>query len=220
MEVSRSTDEHISRTVTFSPGARYSSPFRIVRAWLDDCDHLALSVDIRTDFSKVVGFCFFWEFSNPSGADSARDYLVTFSVLPAYFTLFFASQVRFDSDAPLQLFLLILGIAGVFAANPLATCFSSPAFVRMTDHFCMSFFVALFRAFLLAQLDRLRNPTAPVSSVTLAVLALLCSACGVIDGAAGYDRAMHWSLPRALSCRVKGSSSSATFSILRVGLLN
>jgi hypothetical protein len=190
IEVGRSGDDRSTVTVTFFPGDRYSTPFRLGRASLGDCDEVNLSIGIHTDLRDVVAFQFSWDFFNPSAEDSARHYLFTLSFLLAYLTLFFSWHVHLNSDLPSQIFLLVLGISGVFAANPFAWLFSPRRYLGMRDHFLMSFFIALFRTFLIAQLELVHRET--LSTASLFVMALFFSGHATIDVAASYDRATHW----------------------------
>jgi hypothetical protein len=193
-EVGRPGDEHYTLNISFSPGDRYSSSFRIVRAKVGDCDHVALTVGIHTNFSDVIGFRFYWEFFNPNADAYTKRYMFSWSLLPGYLTFLSWFQLNWDSDVSSHIFLLLVGVASVFASNPLAYVLSEPAFLLISDHLMKSFFIAAFRLFVFVQLELLRTPGAWPTPAMFTLMAIFFSGYATIDTAAAYDRTKHWSI--------------------------
>jgi hypothetical protein len=103
----------------------------------------------------------------------------------------FAFYLKFDSESFTQTFLLVIGITGVFSSNPITYFYPRVAGGRFADHILMAIFAAIFRMFLILELEMLRShSTAPKSTLTI-ILAVIFAFIATVDAAANYDRQSH-----------------------------
>jgi uncharacterized membrane protein len=113
------------------------------------------------------------------------------SFLIGYMLVVFAFYLSFDSESYTQVFLLILGVTGVFASNPLALFFIKGSEIRISDHVLMAVFTACYRLFILIQLELLRSHNSSVKTWVTVVLGIVFGLYATVDAAASYDRATH-----------------------------
>jgi hypothetical protein len=114
------------------------------------------------------------------------------SFLIGYMLVVFAFYLKFDAESFTQIFLLVLGITGVFASNPLGYFLRSKGTsARISDHILLAVFTAVFRLFLLLELEMLRAHAAAPKTLLVVLLAIFFAFYATVDAAAGYDRQTH-----------------------------
>jgi hypothetical protein len=192
IEVTRQDDQHLSTNITFPADFQQSYPFQIVRLSLGDCDRVNIHVRLHTSLENIVSFQFRWYFFNPAGDLYCRRYLMSLSVICGYLTFFVWLKRRPHFENWSQLFVLLLGVSGFFAGNPLGWISADDRFLRLGDFLCVCFFVSVFRLFVLLELESLRAGATPPGWVF--VLAAYFAGHATLDVAAGFNRARHLSL--------------------------
>jgi hypothetical protein len=190
--VNNNADEKRKYDLKFSPGSNRSSVFDVVRLAIGSSDTVQIRLTVQTDFTGIAGFRFHWDFANPSADKYAKSAKLLMSFLIGYMLVVFAFYLKFDAESFTQIFLLILGIAGVFASNPLAYFLKSKGTgARISDHILLAVFSAVFRLFLLLELEMLRAHSTAPKTVFVVILALFFGFYATVDAAAGYDRQTH-----------------------------
>jgi hypothetical protein len=102
-------------------------------------------------------FLFHWDFGNSSAEKYDQSAKLLMSFLVGSVLAVLAFYLRFDSEYFTQVFLLVVGVTGVFAANPLNDFTGAAPGARISDHILMAVFIAVFRVFVLLQLELLRT---------------------------------------------------------------
>jgi hypothetical protein len=114
------------------------------------------------------------------------------SFLIGYILVVFAFYLKFDSESFTQIFLLVIGITGVFSSNPLTYFIKNTgAGARISDHILMSVFTAVFRLFLLLELEMLRGKSSAPATILVILFGVFFGFYATVDAAASYDRATH-----------------------------
>jgi hypothetical protein len=159
-----------------SPGKNQSSWFYVMRAASRDIDTLRLTV--MADYRPSEVFLFHWDFGNSSAEKYDQSAKLLMSFLVGYVLAVFAFYLRFDSEYFTQVFLLVIGVTGVFAGNPLNYFSGVAPGSRVSDHIFMAVFIAVFRVFALLQLELLRtdshtHPKGPIIALAAVFLSFL-----------------------------------------------
>jgi hypothetical protein len=158
---------------------------------VEGIDTIQIRLSARADFTKVAGIQFSWNFANPSADKYNRSTKLLLSFLVAYMLVLYAFYLKFDSESFTQVYLLVLGITGVFASNPINYFFPSVPGANVSDHILLAIFIAIYRMFLILELEMLRSHSTRPKTVLVAVLAIIFAFYATVDAAAGYDRQTH-----------------------------
>jgi hypothetical protein len=177
----------------FAPKRPISNSFLLVHQSVTDFDALRVKLAITTEYTEIQGFKFIWQFITP-GADrhlNTSDMLL--SVLIAYMFLVFVANLKFEDESFVQAFLIVVGLSGILASNPVRLLVrdrEGPA-IMITDHVLMALFTAVFRMFLIIELELLRGHYTKPASILVVILAILFGFYATLDATASYDRRMH-----------------------------
>jgi hypothetical protein len=179
--------------VNFTRKKLISSSFELVRQPVTDFDALRVKLSITTNYTGISGFKFAWRFMNP-GVDrylNTSDLLL--SGLVAYMFVVFVGYLKFDSNSFTQAFLIIVGLAGILSSNPVRMLVRDAAHpgIVIADHVLMALFSAVFRMFLMVELQLLRGRYNKPAAVIVAVLAVVFGFYATLDATASYDRRLH-----------------------------
>jgi hypothetical protein len=156
-----------------------------------DIDTLEVRTAVQTDFSAIAGFLFHWDFANPGAEKYDRSSKLLMSFLVGYMLVVFSLYLKFDAESFTQILLLVVGVTGVFASNPLTYSFRPGPGAHISDHIFMPAFQAVLEFFLLCQLELLcRHATSPRPAL-LVVLAVFFAFYATVQAAATYDRQAH-----------------------------
>jgi hypothetical protein len=123
-----------------------------------------------TDYRSIEAFLFHWDLGNSSAEKYNQSAKLLMSFLVGCMLVAFAFYLRFDSQYFTQFFLLVVGVTGVFAANPLNYFTGAAPGARISDHILMVVFSVVFRVFVLLQRELLRTHSyAPLKALVIAV---------------------------------------------------
>jgi hypothetical protein len=187
--VNNNADEKRKYDLKFVPGTNQSSVFDVVRLTIGTSDTVQIRLTVQTDFTGIAGFLFHWDFANPSAEKYSKSAKLLMSFLIGYMLVVFAFYLKFDAESFTQIFLLIIGITGVFASNPLGYFLKSTGTgARVSDHILLAVFTAVFRLFLLLELEMLRAHSTAPKTILVVILAIFFGFYATVDAAAGYDR--------------------------------
>jgi hypothetical protein len=177
--------------ISFTPGNNRSNWFDVVQVPISGVDTLQLRLTLTTTYDHIAGFCFRWDFQNPSAEKYEQSAKLLMSFLVGYMLVVFAFYLKFDAESFSQIFLLILGVTGVFASNPLNYFLKAKQGARITDHILMAVFTAVFRLFLVIQCELVRTHSQTPAKVLVIVLCIFFGFYATVDAAASYDRNAH-----------------------------
>jgi predicted RND superfamily exporter protein len=99
-------------------GKNQSSWFDVTSLASRDIDTLWRRLTVMADYRSIEAFLFHWDFGNSSAEKYNQSAKVLMSFLVGCMLVVFAFYLWFDSQYFTQLFLLVVGVTGVFAANP------------------------------------------------------------------------------------------------------
>jgi hypothetical protein len=186
--------EHPAREIyqiIFTQGADRSSSFPVGHFRVDAIDSIQIRIAIQANFRGVRGVEFTWFFANPSAEKYARSSRMLLSFLNGYMLVLFAFYLRFDSESFTQVFLLIIGITGVFASNPITFFFPRIPGAKISDHVLTAIFLAIYKMFLILELEMLRSRNPKPKTAVVICLGIAFAVYATVDAAAGYDRECH-----------------------------
>lgn len=181
--------EKKTMTLHWNDNNNKSSVFPVLHKEINDYDSLQCKLTVQTNYKDILGFDFHWQFSNPSAEKYSRAARLLMSFLIGYMLVVFAFYLKFDAETYTQIFCIILGIAGVFASNPLSLLLPASAGARISDHILMAVFTGVFRMFMLVSLELLRSHSTAPKTIVSILLGIFFGFYATVDAAASYDRA-------------------------------
>jgi hypothetical protein len=184
-------DEKSKADLVYVPGNNHTTFFPVLQASVLDVDTVQIRTSVETDFTPITGFLFHWEFANPSAEKYDRSSKLLMSFLIGYMLVVFSLYLRFDAESFTQIFLLVIGVTGVFASNPLTYFFPQGPGAHISNHIFMAVFQAVFRVFLIAELELLRSHSSAPPPAFLVVLGVFFAFYATVQAAATYDREAH-----------------------------
>jgi hypothetical protein len=177
--------------LSFTAGNNRSSSFAVTRVQARDIDTLQLRLSLGTHYKSIAGFLFRWEFGNSIAEKYDQSSKLLMSFLVGYMLVVFAFYLRFDSELFTQVLLIVVGVTGVFAANPLNYFVKAQQRARIIDHTLMAVFIAVFRLFVILGLELIRTHSQTPPRTLVAALAVVFAFYATLDAAASYDRHSH-----------------------------
>lgn len=184
-------DDRHTVNLAWKGGCNRSTGFFVDRSDVVGVDTLQVRMSMQTDYTGLDGFLFTWSFANPSAEKYARSAKLLMSFLVGYMLVVFVFYLKFDAESFSQIYLLVLGVAGVMASNPLGLLLGDSVGVRIADQVLLAAFVALVRLFTLLEFEMLRKHEVKVPTWLLLVLLVVFGIYATIDATAGYDRHSH-----------------------------
>jgi hypothetical protein len=136
--------------IVFSRNNTKSSSFSLVHVNLRNGGELRVGLTVETDYTNLTGFYFDWDCLNRS----AVQFLTTAKLLTAFFTCYVLMVYVFTLSQEhnlTQIMLIVLGIAGIFASDPIGILFGFGHTI-VTD-VLQSGFIAVYRFFLCMELS-------------------------------------------------------------------
>jgi hypothetical protein len=185
-------DERQQFYIHFTPDSNKSSSFHLGKVLIGDIvDQVQIRLTVQCDYTDILGFHFRWDYFTANVEKYTQTSKLLLSLLLAYMVGVFAFYLTFDAESWTQIFVLVLGVTGILSSNPIMYLFPSASGLRVADFILMSVYIAVFRMFLLLQLELLRSrKTAP--NILLAVfIGLFFAFHATVDAAANYDRKNH-----------------------------
>jgi uncharacterized membrane protein YuzA (DUF378 family) len=176
-----------NETVSFSDGAQNSSLFLITQAGVATVGTMEVGLSIGGTFEGVIGVNLAWRFCNPGAYRLAQivQLAVTFLAIDVFAV--YLLDLQFDSEKWTQIFLIAVGIAGILAATPLGSFFSSHR-VNRIEFFLPCFFVVLLRSFVLLQFYLLTAKMTTIQFARTLLTVLLFLIYAVFDAEAAFNR--------------------------------
>jgi hypothetical protein len=179
--------------LTYAPSERSTNFFPVLVLAVPDVGTLGIRMSVHADFSNISGFLFRWCFANPAAPEYERSLKLLMSFLIGSALFVFLLYLQFDAEAFTQTFLIVVGMVGFFGANPIGYVIPS----AIAGHILGAAFHAVYRLFLVVQLELLRtHAAAPVARMTI-MLAALFAAYAAVEAAASYDRESHIAAARS-----------------------
>jgi hypothetical protein len=150
--------------------------FDVHRLSTENVSEFQLRTTIRSNFANVAGFVFCWTFADPTSETYERTEKMLHSLLIGTMLVIFALDIEFDLDIFTQLFLLLLlvGVAGVFASNPIGYLLAPGNGGSVTDPFFGSFLRIVSDVFCCPTLVYFNSFGCAASNVDVWSRAILC----------------------------------------------
>jgi hypothetical protein len=177
--------------LVYVAGDNHTSFFSAMQSSLLDADTIRIRTSVETDFTGIGGFLFRWACADPSAEKYDRSSKLLNSFLVGYLLIAFVLYLRFDAESFTQIFLLVIGVTGVLASNPLTYFFPQGPGAHISNHIFMAVFQAVVRLFLIAQLELLAAHSASAPTAFLIVLGIFFAFFATVQAAATYDREAH-----------------------------
>jgi hypothetical protein len=177
--------------VNFTSGCNRSSTFPVIITPVSQFDEYKLRLTVKADWTGINGIYLGWTFYNPGADKCAQTAGFIVSILMGYMVMVYCCTLKFEDESSTQIYLILIGVTGVFSSNPIRYLLASSGDPGIWDCILISVFVAVFRTFLLLQLEILRGRnTAPNTILTL-ILASTFLFYAILDATARYDRQNH-----------------------------
>jgi hypothetical protein len=175
--------------VTFSNGRSKSSPIPLSRLRLPPGGQVELGVAVEADCTTLIAFLFDWEFLNSATLEYLGRLHLAMAILTGYLFAVYAWNLIFEQKQFSQGLLLGVGLAAVFASNPIGAVLSNLVF-SPSEAGCalQALFTALYRFLLCAELRRLRGALPPPRSAFFVLLALFVTAQAAAEASASHER--------------------------------
>jgi hypothetical protein len=176
---------HRRANAAFLLGEPKSASFPILGFPILDRGPLNLSIVATANYSQIKGFDLDLSSFNSATTTHLQRSSLFLSLFMAYVTFIYLAYFPKSSEMWTQVYLLVLGCLGVFATNPLGHFLHSSPDLRLVDAALSALFVAVFRLFLITQLDLLSRQT--VSLTLFIVLVFFLAVHATIDAAALFE---------------------------------
>jgi hypothetical protein len=125
--------------VDFQRGLTKSSQFPIVKFRFENITSIRLYITLESDLRDISGTDFTWRFLNPYADIFAHSIRMLLSFLMLYMLVLFICYLRFDSESFTHVYLLVIGIIGVVASNPLTFWLPDLPYAQISNHVLVSF---------------------------------------------------------------------------------
>ena len=178
----------IDTQLVFNSYSNESTSFEILNKEVVGFDSIQLKLTVKSNYENVAGFKFHWSFNNPSAVKYSKTAKFIMSILLGYMLLVFCFYLKFDSDRFTQIFCIIFGIAGVLAPNPFSYILGYDS-TYILDVALGAIFVALYRMFILSQLQLIRINSQRINQGFMVFSSIFFILYGLTDTIASYQRA-------------------------------
>jgi hypothetical protein len=176
--------------VEFNDGAQNSSLFQIAEVTVGAADEIQITLTLSEGFTDLVGLNLVWSFCNPGAYRFSHSVQLLLAFMVANVFTVYIFHLKFDSEKWTQVFLLVLGIAGIIGANPFAYLWPDSDWIAWCDFVLPSAFVGIYRVFVRMQLHFLSTKTAADVYSKTAVTAVVFAGYAVLDVTTEIDRRM------------------------------
>jgi hypothetical protein len=172
----------------FDDGAQNSSLFHITAIAVGAADEIEVCFTCSDGFADLVCLSLVWSLCNPGAYRSlhAAQLLLAFMVVDMFIVYTFC--LKFDSEKWTQMFLLVLGIAGIIRANPVASLWPDSDFIDRSAFILSSVFIGVYSLFLTMQFHLTNVKTVADDDVTTAVTAVVFAVYAVLDATTEIHR--------------------------------
>jgi hypothetical protein len=174
--------------LVYTAGQNHTAFFPVTQVTTADFDTLQVRTSVETDFTTIQGFLFRCDYGNAAAETYERSSKLLMSFLIGSMLVAFALSLKFDAESFTQIFLLVIGVTGVFAGNPLSYFFTQGARPHISNHISMSVFQSIYRLFLFTELELLRSHINSPPTSFLIILGVFFAFYATVQAAAYYDR--------------------------------
>jgi hypothetical protein len=174
--------------VLFRPGSRESSGFDVTDIPVQGVEWLQVRVGIEGNFSRIRGVRFTWTHFNPELDSYIRSTRMVLAAVIAYSLFRFFGSLQFDSEFFTQVYVIVIGLLGLIATNPVNFVFSTFSVGRIIEQILWALFLAAFRMFVVVELEVLRVRSTRPGTAVMVFFALFFSMYVTVDATAAYDR--------------------------------
>jgi hypothetical protein len=175
----------------FKSGEPESSYLQVANCPLLDMDKAEVGLTFKGDFTRILGANLIWTVGNPDADEYVRSFNLKLSFACCYLLVIFAYHVKFDSESFSVIYMLIVGITGVFFSNPLHHFFPDLVPGEMLDDVFLSLYLGFYRMFLIVQLELLRANNSRPGFVQSILIGSFFAIFTIADSAARFDRRLH-----------------------------
>jgi hypothetical protein len=206
--------------LSFPAGSLSSSAFSVLKREVSDFDTLDVKLSLSGALDLVRNASFLWSFVNPAAIGYIRSVRGLMSFVVLFMVFLFCFFLVFDAGIFTQTFCLVLGLAGVFASNPIAVFFPSGSSNVVSDHVLVATHNNVFRFFCLIQFEIMRRNKAVPNPLVFLGLGVFFAFAVTIDASASFDRIRHPMAATLESERVRLAVSGiyAAIALVWVGL--
>ena len=188
--LSSEKDDNKTYIIKFEAGSNKSTFFPVLQKSTipKNCDSIRLEITTESDFTGIKGFDFTWAFANPSADkyfDSAK---LLMSFLIGYMLVVFLFYLKFDAESFTQIFIIIMGVAGIMFSNPLTFISPTSAGIRFASNILESVFLNIYKIFLFVELELLRSHSNTPKTAFTVVISIIFGVFSMIEAAASNDR--------------------------------
>ena len=161
--------------VTFTPDIKESSLFAVIEKRIFNYDSILVKLTVQSNFTDLSGLKFFWSFGNPSGPKYARSSRILMALMVAYMLVIFFNKLQISTEKFSQILLIIVGISSIISSNPVGFFLPSNNIVKILDAVLITAFIAIFRLFVISQLEIIRSSSPSPSPIFLVIISIfLC----------------------------------------------
>jgi hypothetical protein len=176
--------------VFFRSGSEYSTTFTIFTASITDFDRVDFRSSFTGNFRPIDGLSFRWWYVDPA----TMKYLTLSRALMALFMLYVLVRAElsgsFGVDIFTQVFCLLIAGVGALPFNPVFLLMPWWSPIGMVDYILFGSFVALFRMFIVVQIELVRSKQPRLPLPVLIVAGLFFACYSTVDAAVCYERAL------------------------------
>jgi hypothetical protein len=177
--------------LSFAANSLISSAFAVLRREVIAFDALDVQLSLSGAVDKLQNASFTSSFANPAAIKYVRSVRGRMSCLVVFMLFIFCFFLVFGVDVFTQTFCLVLGLAALFGANPVAIAFPSASSEVLSDHLLVATYTNVFRLFCIVQFELMRcNKAAPNPLVFLG-LGVFFGFAVTIEASASIERMRH-----------------------------
>jgi ABC-type transporter Mla MlaB component len=186
--ISETAAESRSDFLNFTTASRNSTTFSITESAVNSADEIRVFLTLSANFSNINGLNVIWQFCNPGALQFSQSAQLLLAFMMTDILAIYIFNLRFDSEIWTQIFLLILGAAGIFGSNPFSYFSSISNWIDEMDFVLPSGFIAIFRTFVWLQLHILGAKTTSAGLVRTFLTVLVFGIYAGIDANVAIER--------------------------------
>ena len=184
----KTLDKGIKITSKILKGQKYSEKTELLHTAVNDYSSIKIQIKINGQIVKLNGITFYWSFFNPNSERYIKSYNILISFLIIYMLAIYLISLKFNIQTFHQIFLLIIGVSGIFSTNPLGFILQVYSSNHISNYLLMAVFSCLLRMYMLILVIKFKNgvPSTPILIITSFAFALYAA----IKTDASYNRSL------------------------------
>jgi hypothetical protein len=176
---------------SFRVPANSSSVFELMALRVQDCDSIRICARVKCRLASVLAVKFEWVFVDPGARQYDRRMRLLLSLFVGCCLFIFRDSFHLDSEAFTHAFVLLVGVAGVLASNPFGWIWPLSREPSVSDFIMPAAFFAMFRSFLVGQLELVRTRGVALHPIVLLLFGLIEGLHAALDATASFERQSH-----------------------------